>query len=157
MRFDNLRISLLNLYVSKDRSQLDARNTIAAGPDFFEQVCNIYNDPAWVPHTYLFPEFDSRFRTPIPLPLEKDNNNENELKTSETAKNDFNNSRADYKKIYARWKTSGNGSGNKSKRIRGTDYEDGVFREEEVVEDVEDDRANFCKKVGIHVDYFVHF
>ena len=151
---DKLRTQLLNLYVSKDRSQLDARNTIAAGPDFFEQACNLYNDPTWSPHTYLFPDFDSRFRTPIPLPLEKDNNDIIELKTAETVKKDFNNARADYKKVYARWKTNGNGSGNKPKQIRGTNYENGIFGEEEDVENVEDDRAKFCQQVGIQIGYF---
>ena len=67
---DSLRRPLLSLYVSKDRrDQIDAQNTVAPPPCFFELVSNLYNDPSWVPHTLLFPDFDARFRAAIQLPL----------------------------------------------------------------------------------------
>ena len=152
MFHERLRTSLLNLYISKEkRSQLDARNTVAAPPSFYEQASQLYNDSSWIPQTWLFPAFDSRLRVPICLPLEKDNS-----LTPENMKDQLNEARAQFKKVYARWKTSGNGSGNHKKiiRIRGTNYEDDGNTDEEEIVSVEDDRADFCNDVGIHIGYF---
>ena len=66
----------------------------------------------------------------------------------------FGNSRAEYKTVYAMWKTSGNGSGNRSVQIRGTTYEDNVIENRDEVINVDDDRAGFCHNIGIHIGYF---
>ena len=153
---ERLRSSLLNLYVSKEkRSQLDAQNTVAAPPSFFEQASQLYNDPSWVPHTWLFPNFDSRLRTSIRLPLEKVDDSYETL-TPENIKGHLTDARAAFKKVYARWKTSGNGSGNNKQKIRiiGTTYQDDRYDDEEEFVSVEDNRANFCHSVGVHIGYF---
>ena len=113
-----LRSSLLDLYVSKAKwSQLDAQNTVAAPPSFFKQTSQLYNDPSWVPHTWLSHNFDSRLRTSICLPLEKEGDNSYETLTPENMKWHLTDARDLFKKVYARLKTSGNGSGNKKQTI----------------------------------------
>ena len=71
---------------------------------FFQEVCNLYNDPNWSTHTYLFPNFDSRFRSAIPLPLEKEDD-KYDVKTPEQAKSIYNEARAGFKRVHAKWKT----------------------------------------------------
>ena len=101
---DRFRASLLNLYISKERRAFDAQNTTAAPPSFFVEVCALYNDESWTPHTFQFPDYDARFRNPISLPLEKDDGENNDVKVPEHVKRDFNDIRSKFKIMHADWK-----------------------------------------------------
>ena len=66
---DEFRDDLIRMYDSKNRQQLDARNSSRRELTFFEKAVNKCNDERWIPHSTVFAEFHHEFSTSFPLPL----------------------------------------------------------------------------------------
>ena len=73
---DEFRDSLIRMYDSKSRQELDARNSERRPKTFFEMVCQKYNDAGWVPVSTIFDEFHHEFSVSFPLPLYRNDGQE---------------------------------------------------------------------------------
>ena len=66
---DEHRDTLIRMYDSKNRQELDARNSDRRPKTFFEYVTEKYNDEDWNPTSTVFEEFHHELSNSFLLPL----------------------------------------------------------------------------------------
>ena len=147
---DEFRDDLIRMYDSKNRGELDARNSERRPMTFFEVVVEKYNSKEWNPDSTVFDEFHHEFGISFPLPLYRNDGQEEKREpklTIEKAKEIFRDSKASMNWSVAAWKKSGNGKGNLAEgeklRVKGTSYYC-VDEDEAVIKYIDDDRFDFC-------------
>lgn len=143
MMDDKVREAYTNLNNVLNRAELDARNSEARPPDFYDLACNLFNDNQFNPETHVYPDLHEDFKSPIKL-LFKDAPTP---ATPQKIKEKIADIRARLVVIIDKWERSGNGGGNRS--IDDDDY--GRISSMTLQDD---DRANFLGGNKPHLLYF---
>ena len=98
--------SLIRMYDSKNRHELDARNSDRRPKSFFEKVVEKNNDEDWTPDSTVFKEFYREFSASFPLPLYRDDGQEEKREAKLTVgkvREHFRNSKAAMNWSLAAW------------------------------------------------------
>jgi hypothetical protein len=143
---DDLRDKFSELYVVRTREQIDARNSVVSGPDFFTMAAEKFNDGNWSSESLPIPDVHENFSESKLLPLRVPPISADDFKRQ------FVDCRGRLVAMIARWKQSGSGANMK----KFSDDEEGMT-EDEIYEFKDgDDRKAFLNKDPPHILYLWH-
>jgi hypothetical protein len=143
MMDDNVRVAYANMYKTKDRAELDGRNSSGRPPDCFELASKLYNDDQYNPQTLVFPCLHQDFEQSLTLyAIDAPMVNPQKLKEK------WADVRGKLVIIVANYEKSGNGSGNR------LDSEEDHGQTSSFTLTDNNDRQNF---LGTHKPHLLYF
>lgn len=145
---------LVTLCDTKSRSQLDGKNSDQCPKDFYQKVCDKYNDVQWVPSSISVHRVPGLGKS-VDLHLVTEDDGQPHQYRYDQVKDEFTKLKSAMNVAFKRWGGSGNGEGmvedaqkpngpEKVYRFEGFDYSRPDEEVEKEVEYLDDDRWYFC-------------
>ena len=141
---DNAKVLFDKTQDCLDRDELDALNSSEKPNDFWSTVCNIFNDPDFLPISMSLPDLHYSFTDQMSLDLDVPSLTVADLKRR------FTDSRAKLIQIIVKWERSGSGFGQRHQQ----DDDFGHLVNERLEDG--DDRANYLGNYHDHLLYAWH-